>query len=94
MAQSMVNFRMDEDLKKSMEQICQELGMNMSTALTIFAKTVVRERRIPFEVTTNSDPFYSDKNIAYLKQIVSDIENKKSNFIVKSMTELEEMENE
>lgn len=38
MAQTMVNFRMDEDLKKAMEQTCQEMGMSMTTAFTIFAK--------------------------------------------------------
>ena len=32
--------------------ICNELGMNMSTAVTIFAKKVVRECGIPFEVST------------------------------------------
>ena len=39
MAQAVnVNFRMDADLKKSMEQACSELGMSMTTAFTIFAK--------------------------------------------------------
>ena len=35
MAQSMVNIRMDEDLKKSMELVCKDLGMSMTTAFTI-----------------------------------------------------------
>ncbi|MGN0372648.1 MAG: type II toxin-antitoxin system RelB/DinJ family antitoxin [Enterocloster sp.] len=64
MAQTMVNFRMDEDLKKKMEKICADMGMSMTTAFTIFAKTVTREKRIPFEVT--ADPFYSDSNLAHL----------------------------
>lgn len=64
MAQTMVNFRMDEDLKKKMEKVCAEMGMSMTTAFTIFAKTVTREKRIPFEVT--ADPFYSDSNLAHL----------------------------
>ena len=39
MAQAVnVNFRMDAELKKSMEQACSELGMSMTTAFTIFAK--------------------------------------------------------
>ena len=38
MAQTLVNIRMDEELKRNMEQTCQELGMNMTTAITIFAK--------------------------------------------------------
>lgn len=66
MAQTLVNIRMDEELKRSMEQTCQELGMNMSTAITIFAKKVTREKRIPFEVSV--DPFYSESNMAHLRR--------------------------
>ena len=51
MAQTMVNFRMDEDLKRSMERVCSDMGMSMTTAFTIFAKKVTRENRIPFEVS-------------------------------------------
>ena len=68
MAQTLVNIRMDEELKKNMEQVCQELGMNMTTAITIFAKKMTREKRIPFEVSV--DPFYSDSNIAQLRRRV------------------------
>ena len=39
-----VNFRMDAELKKSMEQACSELGMSMTTAFTIFAEKVSREK--------------------------------------------------
>ena len=39
-AQSMVNFRLDADLKKNMEEICKEMGMSMTTAFTIFANKV------------------------------------------------------
>lgn len=51
MAQIMVSFRMDENLKRSMEQLCDDLGMSMTTAFTIFAKKMTREHRIPFEVS-------------------------------------------
>ena len=51
MAQSMVNFRMDENLKKEMELACREMGMSMTTAFTIFATKVSKEQRIPFEIT-------------------------------------------
>lgn len=61
-----VNFRMDADLKKSMEQVCSEQGMTMTTAFTIFAKKVSREKRIPFEVAV--DPFYSQENMTRLKE--------------------------
>lgn len=61
-----VNFRMDAELKRSMEQICSEMGLTMTTAFTIFAKAVTREKRIPFEVT--ADPFYSESNMAHLRR--------------------------
>ncbi len=76
MSQSMVNFRMDDELKKAMEDTCRELGMNMTTAFTIFAKKMTRERRIPFDVSV--DPFYSDENMNHLKRIISDIESGKA----------------
>ena len=73
MSQVMVNFRMDEELKKSMEAVCAEMGLSMTAAFTIFAKKVSRERRIPFEVT--ADPFYSESNRKYLEKVIADIES-------------------
>lgn len=51
MASVNVNFRLDESVKKEMEKACRDMGMSMTTAFTIFAKRVSRERRIPFEVS-------------------------------------------
>ena len=76
MAQAMINFRMDEELKKSMEETCKDLGLSMTTAFTIFAKKMTREKRIPFDVSV--DPFYSESNMAYLKKVVEDIETGKA----------------
>lgn len=90
MAQTLINFRMDEELKKSMEQTCQELGMNMTTAFTIFAKKMSREKRIPFEVSI--DPFYSENNMRALNESVAQL--KEGNVVIKTIEELEEMANE
>lgn len=76
MAQAMINFRMDEELKKNMEKTCKELGLSMTTAFTIFAKKMTREKRIPFEVSV--DPFYSESNMTYLKEVIDDIDSGKS----------------
>ena len=54
MSQGIVNIRMDETLKRNFDYICEELGMNMSTAITIFAKKVCREKKIPFEISLNN----------------------------------------
>lgn len=47
--------------------------MNTSTAITIFAKAIVRERKIPFEITANNDPFYSEANQAQLKESIDQL---------------------
>jgi len=88
MPQVLVNIRMDEDLKKSMERTCQSLGMNMTTAFTIFAKKMSREKRIPFEVSI--DPFYSESNMAAIDEDAEQI--KRGQAVVKTMEELEAME--
>lgn len=72
MAQTTINIRMDEELKKQAEALFLDFGMNMTTAFTIFAKAVVRERKIPFEITA-SDPFYSENNIAHLKKSINQL---------------------
>ena len=89
MAQVLVNIRMDEDLKKTMERTCQSLGMNMTTAFTIFAKKMSREQRIPFEISV--DPFYSAHNMAAINEAAGQIDN--GRVIVKTIEELEAMEN-
>ena len=66
MAQTNLNIRIDEELKKEFEELCKELGLNLTTAITIFAKKITREQRLPFDVSI--DPFYSDKNIAHLER--------------------------
>ncbi len=73
MAQSVnVNFRMDEQLKKNVEEIYAKIGMNLTTAITIFCKKLEQERRIPFEITTEPDPFYDENNIHYLEKKMAD----------------------
>lgn len=89
MAQAVnVNFRMDADLKKSMEQACSELGMSMTTAFTIFAKKVSREKRIPFEVSV--DPFYSESNMRYLESIAHDVARGQAHFAEHELMEVPE----
>lgn len=90
MAQTLVNVRMDEDVKKSMEETCKELGITMSTAFNIFARKMCREKRIPFEVSI--DPFYLESNIKAIEESIKQL--KEGKVVVKTMEELETMENE
>ena len=51
MAQTNINIRMDEDLKRDFDALCGEMGLTMTAAFTVFAKAVTRKRAIPFEIS-------------------------------------------
>ncbi|MCL1874817.1 MAG: type II toxin-antitoxin system RelB/DinJ family antitoxin [Synergistaceae bacterium] len=72
MAHATVNFRMNEELKKSMEQVCREMGLSMTNAFTIFATKVSREKRIPFEVSVSQ--INSETNMKRHRKTIADIE--------------------
>ena len=85
MSQVLVNFRMDEEDKKGMEEVCKELGMTMTTAFTVFAKKICREKRIPFDVSI--DPFYSEENLRHLKRVIADIDSGKAKLVEHDLIE-------
>lgn len=61
MAQATFSVRMDEELKKQFDQLCSDFGMNMSTAINVFARAVVRERKIPFEIAASEPEITREK---------------------------------
>ena len=67
---SVITVRMDEKLKVQFEKVVNDLGLNMSTAIIAFAKTVVREDGIPFDLSRKKDSFYSPANMAALKESI------------------------
>lgn len=78
MAQANLSVRVDEKDKKSFELFCNETGMNVSVAINMFIKSVLREHKLPFEIKV--DPFYSENNVKYLESVVTDIKNGKAKF--------------
>jgi DNA-damage-inducible protein J len=54
MATTNVTVRMDKDLKEQVEGLFSEMGMNLTTALNIFMRQVVRQGKIPFEISVNT----------------------------------------
>ena len=50
-----MTFRVDEQLKKNFDLMCDQFGLSNSAALTLYMKAVVRERRIPFEIKADSE---------------------------------------
>ena len=72
MAQTTVSVRMDNELKKEFDAVCNDLGLSMTTVITMLAKKMAREKRLPFEISI--DPFYSDENIKRLKKSIAQME--------------------
>ena len=64
-------FRVDDDIKKKAERTFDDIGISMSTAINIYLKAVVRENRIPFELS--ADPFYSDANMSRLRESIRQV---------------------
>ena len=90
MAQAMINVRIDDADKKQFEEFCSKTGMNVSVAINMFVKAVLREQRLPFEIKV--DPFYSEENMNRLKKSIEHLES--GNVIMKSMEELRELADE
>lgn len=63
-----ISFRVDDEIKKKAERTFDDIGISMSAAINIYLKTVVRENRIPFELS--ADPFYSDENMSRLRESI------------------------
>ena len=97
MAQTLVNIRIDEDIKKEMEELCKELGITISAAFNIFARKMIRENGIPFEVSiekTYEDSYLEDvfdtETINKLIKSEEDIikgRTKKAGMVVKELRE-------
>ncbi len=73
MAQATLTARVDENDKARFDAFCSNVGLNTSTAINLFVKAVLRENRIPFEISQAPDPFFSQANIAYVKKSVQEL---------------------
>ena len=66
-----ISFRVDDEIKKKAERTFDDIGISMSAAINIYLKAVVRENRIPFELS--ADPFYSDENMSRLRESIRQV---------------------
>ena len=72
---SNMTFRIDNEIKAQMTQICKELGMSTSTAFNIFANAFVRAKGMPFEVIVKeTKPTKSDEILADVDSILNEFE--------------------
>ena len=84
-----VTLRFDDDMKKELDKMVDDMGMNITTFFMINAKRALRDRKIPFEVTAPEDPFFSDSNMKRLQE--SEQQFRDGKVVVKTMEELEAM---
>lgn len=77
MALATITARVDEQDKLSFDAFCASVGLNTSTAINLFVKAVLRQNRIPFEITPNVDPFYSYQNQAYIQKSLKELRDGK-----------------
>ena len=68
MSQTTFSVRMDTDIKRQLDEFCAKVGMNATVAFNMFARAVLREKRLPFDVAIDSDPFYSESNLNHLRR--------------------------
>ena len=69
-----ISVKMDNALKMAFEAACEDMGMPMSVAFTIFVKRVARDRRIPFEITADPDPICCERNMSANKETDNGVE--------------------
>ena len=86
-----ISLRVDDNLKEKIEELCESIGMNITTFFTIYAKKAVKEQAIPFDLTNNDDVFYSKKNLKALNKSAEQI--KKGKVVNMSLNELENIVN-
>ena len=73
MQQATFSVRMDANLKKQFDSLCQDFGMNTSTAINIFARAVVKQRKIPFEISALNNP--SDNALNTFNALQTQVKN-------------------
>ena len=72
MSTTAISIRLDSDIKKQFDKLCNEFGLSTNAAFNLFARTVVREQAIPFYI---NDSFYARSNLDYLRKVTSEIDS-------------------
>lgn len=87
-----ISLRFEDEMKKELDAMCDEMGMNLTTFFMIYAKKALRDRRIPFDIVAPIDPFYSETNMTQIKKAEEQVKN--GQVVMKTMEELEAMARE
>lgn len=87
-----VSLRFEDTMKRELDEMCSEMGMNLTTFFMIYAKRALRDRRIPFDLTAPIDPFYSKVNMSQIEKAAGQVEA--GQIVTKTLEELESLAGE
>ena len=75
---SQISIRIDNNVKKEAENVCKDIGISLSSAINIYLKRIGRERRIPFELTSEIPNAKTLAAMRETEEILTHPENYKS----------------
>ncbi|MCD7817702.1 MAG: type II toxin-antitoxin system RelB/DinJ family antitoxin [Lachnospiraceae bacterium] len=87
-----ISIRLEDEDKKELEEMCADMGMNLTTFYTIYTKKALRDRRIPFEISAPRPAFYSEQNLRQIHK--ADAQIRTGHIVERSMEELEALADE
>ena len=87
-----VSLRFEDSMKRELDEMCSEMGMNLTTFFMVYAKRALRDRRIPFDITAPIDPFCSKSNMDQIRKAAAQVEAGK--VVTKTLEELEALAGE
>ena len=87
-----ISIRLDDELKQELDEMCDQMGMSLTTFFTIYAKRALHDRKIPFEVTAPAESAYTKRNESRIRHSLAQARN--GQIIHKSLAELEAMADE
>ena len=87
-----VSLRFEDGMKRELDEMCSEMGMNLTTFFMVYAKRALRDRKIPFDITAPADPFYTKTNLEQIKKAAAQVKSGK--IVTKTMEELEALAGE
>lgn len=82
-----LNIRVDKDIKEQSEEIFSKLGLNMTTAINMFLRTVIRENGIPFEISLDNTKVKTIKALAEERKILQAKGHSDMEDLVRAMNE-------
>ena len=85
MAQATLSVRLNPTDKYYFEEFCKSAGLNVSTAINIFVKAVIKRQEIPFAIT--GDPFHSEENMNVIREALAEV--KAGHYVVREPIEVE-----